>query len=455
MSAALAAARRHLDLLRNSGSLMATTVVTAALGFVFWWLAARVAAPAAVGAAASAVAAMGFIGTVGAFGLGTLLIAELPRMRTGRAALIRACVLVSGAVAAAGGVGYLVLGRYALPGLHAGSGSAAGAVLLVAGIAVTAMALVFDDALIGLLAGPVQLLRNTCFAAGKLALLAVAAVLPVTVTSGYLLGVWLAGALGSAGVLVLWRRRVATVLGPAGHAGHAGPAGHAGSVVPTSVRLTTSTVEGGLRALRRLRRPVLEHNLLNLSLFLPRQALPLVVTAVLSTAATAAFYTAWMVVALLAMIPAHLATTLYAVTAGDRSALRAKVRVALLVALALGVPASVLVALHGRLVMSVFGAGYAATAGTALSVLALTYVPTVVRHLYVAVSRAQRRVRRATAVALPLGLLEVAAAALGARHGGLTGLAWCLAAVFAAEAVLLAPRVLAAALPPARDASGP
>ena len=426
-----AVARRHRDLLGNSGALMATTAVTAALGFVFWGVAARMAPPAAVGAAAAAVAAMGLLGTVGAFGLGTLLIARLPAMATGRADLICAALLAAGTVATAGGTGYLLLGRYALPGLRAGTAGPAGTAVLLAGIAVTAVALVLDDALVGLLAGPVQLARNTAFAAGKLALLGLLALLPVRLGGTHLVSVWVAAALASAAVPAWWLRR------------------RQRSTVDSDGRVDGAwRPRPDWRALGRLRRTALEHNLLNLSLFLPRQALPLVVTAVLSTAATAAFYTAWMVVALLAMIPGHLATTLFAVAAGDAAALRAKVRVALLVALGLGVPASALVAANGTLVMSVFGTGYAAAAGTALSVLALTYLPTVIRHLSVAVARAQGRARAATALALPLGAAELAAALLGARYGGLTGLAWCLLAVFTAEALLLAPRVLAAVRAP-------
>src|SRR5947208_13653015 len=72
--------RPHADLLSNSGALLGSSVVTSALGFVFWWLAARVASQDTVGTASAAVSAMTLIGTIGMFGLGTLLIADLPRM---------------------------------------------------------------------------------------------------------------------------------------------------------------------------------------------------------------------------------------------------------------------------------------------------------------------------------------------------------------------------------------
>src|SRR5947209_14914379 len=110
--------RRHADLLSNSGSLMASSLVTSSLGFVFWWVAARVAPVETVGAAWAAVSALTLIGTAGMFGLGTLLIAELPRMGTGRGRLISACLLAAGTVSAAGGLLYVLVGPAVSSGLR-------------------------------------------------------------------------------------------------------------------------------------------------------------------------------------------------------------------------------------------------------------------------------------------------------------------------------------------------
>jgi hypothetical protein len=121
-------------------------------------------------------------------------------------------------------------------------------------------------------------------------------------------------------------------------------------------------------------------------------------------------------------------------------------RMALLVSLGIGVPASTLVALLAHPIMAAFGAGYAATAATALSILALTFVTTVVRQLFVALSRLQGRSRRATGYAIAAGVGELLAAWYGAAHGGLTGLAACLAAVFVLEGLAMAPPVLRVAL---------
>src|SRR5262249_55428525 len=73
---------RNRDLLRNAGSLAATTGLTSAFGFGYWIYAARVFPQEAVGYGSAAISAMTLLGTVGMFGLGTMLIGELPRRRS-------------------------------------------------------------------------------------------------------------------------------------------------------------------------------------------------------------------------------------------------------------------------------------------------------------------------------------------------------------------------------------
>jgi O-antigen/teichoic acid export membrane protein len=440
------AVRRNGDLLSNSGSLLATSVLTSVVGFGYWWVAARLFRPEAVGSVSAAVSAMTLVGTLGMFGMGTLLLSELPRigrsaaepgsgeastggmdLRAGQWRLISACVLTAAAVAGLGGIIYELLAWFLNPGLRAALGSPLSAVLLLAGMALNAAILVLDEGLVGLLRGRLQLLRNAYFAFGKLILLCLLPVLPLVVTGTAILATWIGGNLVSLALLSVSLR----------HKGFGGP------------------LRPDFSLLRGLRRNALDHNLLNLALFLPRTMLPLVVTAVLSTRATAAFYTAWMVLSFLAMIPGNVATTLLAVTSADRTVLRGKMRIALLVSLGIGLPASLLVAVLARPVMVTFGESYAAMAAPALSILALTFAATVIRQLFVAVSRVQGRIRRATGFAVGVGLVELVAAWYGAGHGGLTTMALYLAVVFAAEGVLMAPAVLRAAFAPASGAASP
>ncbi len=59
------------------------------------------------------------------------------------------------------------------------------------------------------------------------------------------------------------------------------------------------------------------------------------------------------------MVPGNVALTLFAVASGDKAALRSKVRVGLLICLAVGLPVSLFVAVFAEPIMSIFGAGYA------------------------------------------------------------------------------------------------
>ena len=59
-------------------------------------LAARTASPEAVGQASAAVSAMTLIGTIGMFGMGTMLISDLPKLVGRKWELISTCLLVSG-----------------------------------------------------------------------------------------------------------------------------------------------------------------------------------------------------------------------------------------------------------------------------------------------------------------------------------------------------------------------
>ena len=70
---------RNQDLLRNAGSLAATTGMTSIFGFVFTIVAARMFSPDEVGWGNAAINAMQLFGTIGMFGLGTMLVGELPR----------------------------------------------------------------------------------------------------------------------------------------------------------------------------------------------------------------------------------------------------------------------------------------------------------------------------------------------------------------------------------------
>ena len=154
--------QRHEDLLSNAGSLVGTAGVTSALGFAYWAIAARLFDQQTVGYGAAAVSAMTLLGTIGMFGLGTVLIGELARHGP-RAGLVAAGLITSGVGSLVLGLGFAIVVPYFSHRFEAISGTPWRVVSFAAGVALTGATLVFDQATIGLLRGGLQLLRNLAF----------------------------------------------------------------------------------------------------------------------------------------------------------------------------------------------------------------------------------------------------------------------------------------------------
>ncbi len=114
---------------------------------------------------------MQLFGTIGMFGLGTMLIGELPKRQRARGGLFAASLVTSGVGSAILGlifavvVGLYFSGATRLPGI----GGTPGQVLLfTVGTCLTGATLVFDEGTIGMLRGGVQLWRNMVMSAIKL-----------------------------------------------------------------------------------------------------------------------------------------------------------------------------------------------------------------------------------------------------------------------------------------------
>ena len=416
-TAVMAVWRRHRDLLDNASTLVATTAVTAGLGFFYWAIAARLFSQRAVGYGSAAVSAMTLLGTLGMLGMGTVLIGELPRRKPG-AGLVSAALIASG-------LGSLVLGlTFAIVAPHVSgrfgyvSGTLGQAALFVAGVLLTAVSLVFDQATIGLLRGGLQLSRNAVFATAKLLVLPAAAII-------------LHDEFGT-GILLAW------------------VAGIAVSLVPIAIRLRLTGAPVLPRpdwaVLRGLGRTALAHNWLNLAITVPQALIPVLVLVVVSPSANAAFYAAWMLISFLKIVPTHLSTVLFAVAAGDPRVIARKLRFTLRLSLLIGLPGMAVLALCAHLALSTFGPNYAREATVPLLLLLISYLPCIPKVHYMAVCRATGRIPRAAAVLTGAAVLEVTAVVLGGESGGLRGLSFALLAVFIIEGLVTTPPVLRAAM---------
>ena len=409
--------RRHWDVLRNAGSLLATTGITSVMGFVYWTVAARLFSQRMVGYGSATISAVTLLATIGMFGLGTLLIGELPRRTLRRGSLVVAALLTSGLISLVLGLGFAAIASSVSSGFAQIAGTPLRALLITFSVVVTAVSMVFDQATIGVFRGEVQLFRNFVFSLAKLLLLPVTAIV-------------LHDQFG-AGITVSFTAGMALSLAAAA----------------IQLRRTGSTVlcRPDWSVLRGLGRTALAHNWLNLALQLPHTLIPVLVTIIISPSANAAFYVAWLLGSFVYLIPLHLSTVLFAVAAADPRAIPRQLRFTLKVSVVVGLPISIALALGSHLALRLFGASYVPIAALPLTILLLGYLPSIPKVHYIAVCRATGKVSRAAAVLMTFAVMEVTAAALGCVLHGLIGLSLALLTVWIVEGIATTPTIMKAA----------
>jgi len=415
---AAAAWNRHRDLLSNTATLVATTGTTAVLGFAFWTVAARLFSQQAVGYAAAALSAMTLLGTVGVLGLGTLLIGELPRRGGSRVGLIAAALVASGLGSLTLGVVFVIVAPHLSSHFSDVDQSTGRAAVFCLGVVLTAMTQVFDQATIGLLRGGLQLSRNFSFAIMKIvALVGVSLFLHSALGTGIILSWIICNGLSLLPIGVqLWFKRELPLPKP------------------------------DWRTLFSLGRAVVAHNWLNLSIQVPAALMTVIAASIVSPSDNAGFYAAWTIANVLYVLPLHLSTVLFAVASADPQVIARKLRFALLLSFALGLPAMAVLGVGAHLILTFFGPGYAQVATVPMLLLVVAYLPGIPKLFYVAVCRALGKISRAAAVLTTFAGLEVAAAIAGGLKDGLIGLSFGLLAVATVEALVTAPAVIRAAL---------
>jgi O-antigen/teichoic acid export membrane protein len=398
------------ELLANAGSLVGSVVVTSLLGFPYWWLAARAFSPSAVGFAATAVSAMTLLGTFGMLGLGTLLTGELPRRERGREAFLATSLAICTSAGLLLGLAFALIAAPAL-GLRGLASRPLPIAIFAVGVALTAVTLVADQALVGLLRGKLQLQRNIIFSAAKLVLLIAIAAASWHVGGIAIYATWVVGL----GISIAW-------------------------LVLLVAR------DGGVRRyrprweiVREWRRPALEHHLLNLAIQGPTLAMPLVITATISVTASAYFYTASLITSFMAYGAIALSYALYAVGVRDPAQLARALRFTLRLSFAVIVAANIVLMLGAPVILGIFGPKYSQNADGVLRILGLIVFLVVVKDHYIAIHRIRGTVLQAAKLCLLGGAMEIGLAAIGGIYGGLTSAALGALGALTIEAAVMAP----------------
>ncbi|MEU6403054.1 oligosaccharide flippase family protein [Streptomyces sp. NPDC046985] len=329
---------------RSSFFLLVSTVVTAALSFVFWVVVARFYTAAQVGLATSLISATSLLATFSLLGLNNTLI-RFPAERQARNAQIsQALLLVAGVGCAAGGLYLLGLPWYgAKLAFVRDDWTSAVAFTAFCGCAAASMLVksIFNAARIPeynvLIDGLTQ-------GAAKVAVPAV------------LTGLGVFGIVASAGVgyvvtlgvalLVLWRR--------------------------LGFRADLRT--RGTRLREKFRFSAASHasNLINLA---PVLATPLIVLHHLGAAEAGYFFVAFQIAAMLNAVSTAVGEAVFAEVSHQQSKFRELMLRSARIIAVVQVPAAAAVAFGGGLLLHVFGAGYAEHARPLLTVLAVAALP--------------------------------------------------------------------------------
>jgi O-antigen/teichoic acid export membrane protein len=403
------ALRGHSLILRNAAFMVLGSGSAAVLGFAYWWMAARLFPPEAVGLQSALISAMTFVGLLGELGFGTLLVGEALAQRDRAPAMIAAAILAGTGAALA-----LALPVAALL-LWSGWATLPIALLFTAGAALSACLIVADCAFLGLLQGRWQLYRNLAFSVAKLGMLAGGAAL----------------SRDQAAITLSWVLALGLSLG--------------GVCCAACIRRVLVLARPDFRLLRGRMQVVIDHHLLNLSAAAPTLILPVVVSLCVSPAVSAAFYVGWMLLTVGLLVPASLTTVLFTLGKVEPESQRERLRFSISVSIGFGAGVSVLLALFAEPILRLFNPAYPALSASAVQFLGLGMLGATVKQHYVLF---QRMAGRMMFGGLLLGLgavLELGLAAIGGELGGVRWLTLGWLFALGAEAAVLSPPLLRAA----------
>jgi hypothetical protein len=285
----------------------------------------------------------------------------------------------------------------------------AATVLFVLGCVLQGLALVLDQAFMGLLRSNLFLARNVSFALAKLVLLAVLATL--SRNQIVILATWVTGiAASEAGVcLHAWRRAIITLAAPS------------------------------IRPLARHLRTVRDHHALNLAASAPQLLLPVVVNLCLGPTVNAAFSVGWMIFVVATLVPASLTAVLFSMGGAWPSDLPRQLRFSFAASIGFALAASVLMPLFAEPILALFNPSFPALAASAMALLGLGLLGTGIKQHYILLARSQRRVMRAAPWLTVIAGMELGCAAIGGSLGNVVLTVCWLTALTLSSAFLLGP----------------
>ncbi len=386
--AALREKLASVPVIKSALSLMTGTMVTSALGLLFWILAANLYDPADFGVSTTAIYTMIMLADVSCLGLRTGLVRYIPKAgsATGRT-IVWGYALVLAASSLTAGVFLVGLNIWA-PDLTELRNSVLLFIFFVASTAFWALFMLQDAVLVGLRRAPWVPIENTLFGVLKIALLVPFAAWSPT------LGIFWAWTLPVfpivVGINVLMagvaRNRADDVLDGA-------------TVRPARVAAAGQTVRARLaasfRQTKALLRDIITFSLADwlsaLARLVALGAIPLMVLAQTDKDQAGYFQAAWLIAFTIMSLSANAAYALLAESSYDQAKLHRNSLQAAMLSLGLTVPVMIVGLIGAPYLLWIYGSDYADNSSTVLRILLVAAVPNVLHQLYIGRLRVQGR----------------------------------------------------------------
>jgi len=394
----------------NSIYLMANSVATAALGFVFWVLVARFYPAEVLGLGSALIAAAGLLCFVASLGLGMGLIRFLPATGNTGSALINSAFTLTSLVALVAGAIFIVGLPLWSPALDFVRQNAIFAAAFIAFVVAGTILSLLTQVLVALRRAQFVLIQGLVAGVVKLGLV-------VTIASLFqVFGIFASWGVSTA---------VALVIG---------------------VLIFLPRLQPGYRPFLAMRRQVSNEmfhfsfaNYISSGLWsLPTWLLPIVVVNVLGSEANAYFYVSWAMASLLFAIPSSTSTSLFAEGSHREDMLSQDVRRSLKLIVILLLPSVVIMLAVGDKLLLLFGRQYAAEGAKLLWVLVPSTIPVSVNLVYLGIAQVKKKLSDIVfvAAAVAVGTLGLSYALV--PHLGILspGVGWLVAHTLVALAVL-------------------
>jgi len=333
------------NLFRNSVYLMLSTVVSGGLGFFFWMICTHIYSPGQIGVGTALISAMSLISTIGLLGFNSTFVRVLPNSKNRNNEINTGSILVIGVSAILAAI-YVLLIPFMAPSLSVVNQNfwyAAGFVIIVALASINSLS---DSVFIAYRSAQYALITDAFITSGAKLLLPLVFV-----------------ALGAYGVFF--------------SAGLATSLGMIGSILYMMFIFGYKPeLKIDMPTLRDVFRYSFTNYIANLLNMIPALVLPIIVLDHLGAPAAAYYYLAFMIINLIYTVANSVAQSLFAEGSYNDQVLRNLFKRAAVILVTIMIPACVILASLGPLVLDFFGKTYSA-GGSSVIILLAVFAPIV------------------------------------------------------------------------------